>query len=269
MPKRKTKDLVETVIEKIDQRRQSPRGKGKMLPYGCDKCDGYGNIITENGATQCECKLQYLSLARVRASNIPNRFVKKNFSNFETPTAGHTAIFKMAREYVKNYSPDHNDGLLFIGGPGVGKTHLAVSILRELILKGYDGVFYNMNDLLDILRATFNASSETREQDILDDLMMVDILVLDDVGAQEKLSPYVLDRFYTLVNGRYQQNKTLIITTNLSQSTLELRLNHRTISRLYEMCDVRQLAIDQDYRQATFHPSGPHQTGNARGMRKK
>jgi len=257
MPPKKISETVRKVIEQVAERRKRPVGSKNALPYGCDKCDGYGNVITEEGARNCECKKEHLIKVRLRNSNIPARFAKKTLEDFETRAHGQKKILKWAKSYIKKYSPEENRGVLLFGAPGIGKTHIVSCILKELILKGYDGLFFNMNDLLDVMRASFDPNRTVREQDIIDDLIDVDILVLDDVGAQQNISAYVLDRFYTLVNGRYQANKTLIVTTNLDQTALEQRLNYYTISRLYEMCEARLVDIDTDYRSSTYIPPQP------------
>ncbi|HNT33958.1 MAG TPA: ATP-binding protein [bacterium] len=263
-----TKQTVETVVKKIDERRKHPKGKPRKFPYGCDQCDGYGNIVTEQGARACECKKRYFIQVHLEQANIPPIFEDKSFDTFENPTPEHEKDLKWAREYVKNYSSTNKRGVLFIGHPGVGKTHLAISILRELILKGYTGLFFNMNDLLQEIRATFDENSSATEFDILERLLGVDVLVLDDVGAQERISGFVLDRFYTLVNGRYQANKTLIVTTNSDPKTLEQRLQAHTISRLYEICELRMASVETDYRTSNYAGSpGPKKRG-ARGVRR-
>lgn len=265
---RNTKQTVEAVVKRIDERRKHPKGKPGKFPYGCDQCDGYGNVVTEDGARSCECKKRYFIKVHLQQSNIPPLFEEKTFDTFETPTAEHEKDLKWAKEYVNNYSGANRRGILFIGHPGVGKTHLAVSILREVILKGYTGLFFNMNDLLQEIRATFDENSSTTEFDILERLLGVDVLVLDDVGAQERISGFVLDRFYTLVNGRYQANKTLIVTTNSDPKTLEQRLQPHTISRLYEICELRMASVESDYRTANYAGSAGPRKRSARGTRK-
>ena len=252
--KTKTQKKVEKVVEQISERREHPIGKRPKLQYGCEKCDGYGNIITENGAYPCACKLEYLTQARLRAANIPRRFKNKNFDNFETDTSERDHALVLCKDYVHDYSAENNRGTLIHGPPGVGKTHLIVSILRELIMKGFEGLFFNMNDLLDMLRASFDPASETKEQQIVADLIDIEILVLDDVGAQSRISGYVLDRFYSLVNGRYQNDKTLLMTTNLELKPLAQRLKVYTVSRLYEMCNIVDFPVKTDYRPEKYSP---------------
>jgi DNA replication protein DnaC len=54
-----------------------------------------------------------------------------------------------AKVFFRNYSKENNKGLYIYGPTGTGKTHLSIGILKELIQRGFDGVFYNVVDLLD------------------------------------------------------------------------------------------------------------------------
>ena len=118
------------------------RPKEQRVPYGCEKCDGFGNIITEKGALPCECKLRYFAEQRLLRANIPPLFSDKNLANFNKRGKAQQSEYRFAHMYVQNYSAKNNKGLLLVGEPGVGKTHVAVGILKELITKGFTGLYF-------------------------------------------------------------------------------------------------------------------------------
>lgn len=214
-------------------------------PYGCELCDGYGNLITPQGVKDCSCKIRALVKHRLMEARIPLIYTDKTLDNFDPKTAELKKTLVLARQYVEAYRPDLR-GLVFMGECGTGKTHLAVSILRELICKGYSGLYYNVINLLDDLRASYDAPPGTRWP-ILDRVRDTDILVLDDLGA-EKTSGWVNDRLYAIINHRYENKKTLIVTTNRSNIELRDQVGNRISSRLAEMCKTVTV-IGRDYRE--------------------
>ena len=147
-------------------------------------------------------------------------------------------------------------GLFFVGDPGVGKTHLAVAILKQVILtRGARGIFYDTRDLLKLIRSTYNDANKTTELDVLRPVMEADLLVLDDLGA-EKTSEWVEETLNLIVNTRYNERRATIFTSNYPDLppdsnpaviTLHDRIGFRMRSRLHEMCDFLDLE-GADYR---------------------
>ena len=147
-------------------------------------------------------------------------------------------------------------GLFFLGEPGVGKTHLAVAILKQVILtRGARGIFYDTRDLLKLIRGTYNDTNKTTELDVLRPVMEADLLVLDDLGA-EKTSEWVEETLNLIVNTRYNERRATIFTSNYPDLppdaspaviTLHDRIGFRMRSRLHEMCDFLDLE-GADYR---------------------
>ena len=115
---------------------------GEPLPFGCPKCDGYGNLIDDSGARPCECKLEYFRKKGLAEANIPRHFDRMSLANFKRETQTQKNLYSTVNLYLKRFSAENNKGLLLWGGPGTGKSHMAVAVLRELIVKGFDGFFY-------------------------------------------------------------------------------------------------------------------------------
>jgi len=195
--------------------------------------------------------------SRLRQAQIPRRFLNKSLKNFRCTDAMRKQLVKGAEAFVKgfNLKGEFYPGLIMEGPVGCGKSHLAVSILREVIAKGYTGLYYNSPDLLSEIRATFSNEQGPSEDDILEELAGVDLLVLDDLGA-EKVSGFVLDRFYLIINKRYENCKPIIVTTNLDQETLINRLGERIVSRLLEMCAEFKHFPEEDYRRLKLKGRG-------------
>jgi DNA replication protein DnaC len=240
-------DEVNQILKELSiEPSQGKRPKKERIPYGCEKCDGFGNVITEKGALPCECKLRYFAEQRILRANIPPLFADKDLSNYARRGKAQQSEFRFASMYVQNYSAKDNKGLLLVGEPGVGKTHIAVGILKELIGKGFTGLYFNVIALLDAIKASYDKEIKaTQGLDIQADLD-VDILLLDDLGA-EKMSPWVADRLYAIINQRYETQRTLILTTNLKYDKLGDQVGQRILSRLYEMCILHPFR-GEDYR---------------------
>ncbi len=211
---------------------------------GCDKCDGFGNIITPQGLRTCDCKIRAVTVTHLVAAEIPPMYAKKSFKTFDSDFP-ETDVYDKCVKYVLKYYKGEK-GLLLHGKCGTGKTHLAIAILRELIQKGYTGLFYNVISLLDDLRSTYALDNTLTQWPILEKVCRVDILVLDDLGA-EKTSGWVNDRLYAIINQRYEQEKATIVTTNKNDKELEEQVGTRIESRLKEMCQWLRIE-GNDYR---------------------
>jgi DNA replication protein DnaC len=191
---------------------------------------------------------------RLAAARIPARFAGKTLENYSAKDKIRKMLVHSAQAYISGFTfkADYPKGLLMSGGVGCGKSHLAVAILKGVIAKGYSGLYYNSPDLMRDIRATFDKDSEVKEDDLLEEVTTTDLLVFDDVGA-ENVTGFVLDRFYLIINERYEGCKPVIITTNLDEPTLENRLGKRIVSRLSEMCETFGPFPDEDWRRKLMH----------------
>jgi DNA replication protein DnaC len=211
-------------------------------PCPFDACDGSGFVVDEatRVAVPCRCRPQRVERRRARALSavIP---VKYRGVSFERPPVSHLpgpqvqVVKRFVREIDENL--DAGRGLWFYGSVGTGKTTLAMLVSRAALDAGRSVAIYSLPRLLAEIRATFEDGSEGSYVEFLDRLAAVDLLHIDDVGA-ERTSDWVLEQLYSIVNARYEDERSMIITTNLERNELVDQIRERTVSRLEEMCTL-------------------------------
>src|SRR5246127_3816690 len=233
------------------------RGTGwKLVP----RADGAAGKV----AVPCDCGMQERSVRVIERARIPKRYEHCDFESYSTDV-GSTQQQRQslqqaklsAQGFVRDYPGSSEKGVLFIGPSGVGKTHLAVAALKELIQRGHAGLFCDYRELLKEIQASYNPASESTEMRILEPIRTVEVLVLDDLGAS-KPSAWVLDIIGLVLNARYNERRVTILTTNyidespstepaprlpngqrvavVKEDSLADRIGARMRSRLYEMC---------------------------------
>ncbi len=216
---------------------------GADCPHGL--CDGSGFVVDEATNTASDCRCRAARIGRVRARSlsgvIPRRY---RGVSFERPpvTDIDPRVTSAVRTYVRRIGEhlDAGRGLWFEGDVGTGKTTLAMLVSKAALDAGRTVAIYSLPRLLAEIRTTFDQDAERSYVALLDRLTAVDLLHVDDVGA-EKTSPWVLEQLYALVNARYEDERAMLITTNLEREALGEQIGPRTVSRLTEMCDVLPL----------------------------
>jgi len=232
----------------------------------CPLCEGTGWRLVDaerkSVARRCECFYERKTQAIWEQARIPRRYQNCSLGNFEVHNDSHKDALKISRQFVKNY-PAQEVGLLFIGPCGVGKTHLAVAIIRELIeKKSVPCSFYDFRELIRDIQSSFTPDSNLSEAEILAPVFDTGVLVLDELGAK-RTTAWVEETVFYIINQRYNQKKLTVFTSNYLDTEEEAdnrdafykkggdslvdRIGVRLRSRLYEMCKLVELWGD-DYR---------------------
>ena len=244
-----------------------------MAQKDCPYCEGTGWKPVEIGGVRrvarCECERTQQSESLLKAAQIPRRYEHCDFESFDTrpdPTVRMAKVY--SQKLVEEYPTDF--GLLFAGPTGVGKTHLAVAVLRELMVrKGVPCLYYDFLKLLKDIRDSYNPVSHTSELRVLGPVLDVEVLLLDDLAASDP-TDWVRETLAHIINSRYNEKRVTLITTTLSAENSKRRGNHmpsgETIpeidrslaqlgptmaSRLYEMCKLVEIKSG-DFRKTTM-----------------
>jgi DNA replication protein DnaC len=243
-------------------------------------------------AVPCDCTAADRTERALARARVPERYRHCDFENFESDNEidgasreqleGWNRSLAQAKLMVQRFAEEFplgsDHGLLLMGPCGVGKTHLAVAALKQIVLRGHSGLFYDYRELLKEIQDSYNAESQTTEMGVLEPVLNAEVLVLDDVGSS-KPSLWALETVGHVLNTRYNENRVTLLTTNFLDSdaaanspsaaaprvaglrapvledSLTDRLGKRIRSRLYEMCRTVEI-VAPDYRKEIRH-AGP------------
>lgn len=261
-----------------------------MASETCPVCKGTGwklvareledsaRPATGTFAVVCDCRAGDRAAQQMERVRIPRRYEHCDFESFiteladgarYTPEAVHSLkqAKLIAQAFARDFPGGSDAGLLVMGGPGVGKTHLAVAALRELVRRGHQGLFCDYGELLKQIQDSYNAESQVTEMAILEPVLKTEVLVIDDLGAS-KPSAWALETVGYILNTRYNEQRVTLLTTNyldgpatpeepsrlpsgrvvaVRKDTLSERIGERMRSRLYEMCRTVEL-VAPDFR---------------------
>jgi DNA replication protein DnaC len=205
-------------------------------------------------ARPCECRARTINRARLRgvASVIPAKY---RGVSFDRPPV--TQMDEIVVRRVRNFCGAidqklaDGSGLWFFGGSGTGKTTLAMLVSRIALEEGRSVAIYSLPKLLSRIRRTYDGDpGEQSYDELFERLTTVDLLHIDDLGAENR-TEWVLEQLYALINERYEQGRSLLVTTNYDEEELRSQLGEHTgdriVSRLVEMCDPQPL-YGEDHR---------------------
>ena len=238
----------------------------------CPICGGSGwEPVEDKGVRPCSCRRSAQAGLLFEQARIPERYRKCSFDSFFPHNKSLQRAVLDSRKFVKDY-PVLDIGLLYQGSCGVGKTHLAVAVLVEIIKKGSSGLFYDFRDLLKGIQDSYNPDTHTSELKILAPVFDAEVLVLDELGAS-KPTEWVQETITHIITKRYNDKKITIFTSNYldledsldtdgadeirsryRDESLTDRVGKRLRSRLHEMCKLI-LIEGEDYREKVIRGS--------------
>jgi DNA replication protein DnaC len=240
----------------------------------CPRCSGTGfEIVEKEGrefAQPCACRKAPAGPlgtdAYLAACRIPPRYEHCSFENFDGVSRSHEMALAQAMQYAARYpflGGDEGLGLLLTGSTGLGKTHLAVAVLREIVVtKGARGQFWDFQQLIREIKNSYDPETKTTEMQVLAPVIDTDVLVLDDLGAW-RITDWMNDTLFQIINSRYLARRPTVLTTNFRdvppqqaaradhlerKEFLIDRVGYRLRSRLMEMCLKIQIDGD-DFRE--------------------
>jgi DNA replication protein DnaC len=187
--------------------------------------------------------------ASTQASDTIALHSRKKLTTLEATVNASKKAYDIAKGYADNFHNNNGEGIIFTGGVGTGKTHLAAAICKEVTYKYSTTVeFVSYVQLLADIRAAFSGNKNIGE--IEEKMMKTGLLVIDDLG-KEKQSQFSNETLYRVVNERYKNELPVIITTNWPLETLSERLDYAVFSRLIGTCKVVEMS-GSDYRMRDF-----------------
>jgi len=248
-----------------------------MADANCAQCSGTGWKIVEraglSGAERCNCVAVKRTRDLKETANIPPNFKDATLDNFQFPRDNPIAMQGLSsavldvRNFAREFPAADHPGLLLIGAPGLGKTHLAVGVMKVLIDRGHECVFFTYQNLLERIRTGWDAASGISDREAYQTALDAEVLVIDDLGAH-RIVDWVEDTITAIITHRCDHKKPLIATTNLADQeeikkfampdgsertirkrTLAETIGPRSRSRLFEMCRVVRMPAVDDYRE--------------------
>lgn len=235
------------------------------MGYACLQCGDRGLILRGNAAVPCTCVKQRAATYRFAQAQLTplmrehtfdrfnfryysrsRRDEEKGITYYESAKRAYNAAQELVALFLKG---EANEGLIFTGQVGAGKSFLACCIANAVLAAGKEVLFVNVPDFLDEIRATYSeeADVEHSEHELLGLAKGVPLLILDDLGAFI-YTEWARQKIYSVLNHRLNHRLPVVITTNVALEELEDYLGQRTTSRIIEMCRPYRLLVEADIR---------------------
>lgn len=223
------------------------KGKPIETKKGC-KCEDK-RLAEETLLAHERAKKKYVLDLFEEKSLINAKLKKANLKNYKPTHESQINALNWAVNYCKDFDPQNSNNALFAGSCGLGKSHLAVGVVKYLMLQGHSCIFTSVPKLFTKIKASWDKNSEHNEQNLLDALEIVEFLVLDDLGA-ETASPWQLSKLFEVIDSR--QGKPTIYTTNHNDKSLAKQVGVRNFDRLCEDIEIIIFDGDSYRRKASF-----------------
>jgi DNA replication protein DnaC len=232
-------------------------------PYGI--CEGDGMVVDLEANTTYRCRCWPEKVARRRAKrlshHIPKKFANIGFEREPIPSIERVVpdVVREVRRYCDRIDEmlDRGEGMWFLGPPGTGKSHLAYLVSKHALEAGRSVAIYTGPRLLDEIRRTYGEEDSASTLDLIDRLTTVELLHIEDL-AVARPTDWVLEQLYNIVNGRYENERSIVFTCDLGGNAEETgefvparlaeHITQRNYSRLMEMCGTPKFVVAGDHR---------------------
>ena len=240
---------IKAKILKMQQKMTSGQVKFAALNSKCQTCKGVGWIIEDDVAIdRCDCLKQQIQQNLLKNSMLNETFKHKKFQDYKPRNEKQEEMLQMAIDYTINYHEIKNyrsNGMALLGSVGIGKTHLLASITNELAFQGHKVLFIDTTSFIKELRDSIKQDNMSQH---LEKVKNCEILILDDL-AKEKVTEWVQEQYYYIINHRYNAGKPLLYSSNCTMAEIGKLLGDATASRLYAITKDRLVHVeDKDYR---------------------
>jgi DNA replication protein DnaC len=194
---------------------------------------GYQYTATVSHRCDCDSALKIHRSQWAVRSGVPNKW-RVGWDSFLPSSPAHDQIRALAEGYANGFTKGQRNGLLLRGTVGAGKSHLAALITHHVSQRGFTARWFNAPGLVDALTAAFDDPNADGQKRVLAECAEVDLLTIDDMGAQ-RMSDFVSEAFFKIINTRCEQQKALLFTTNLDYNAFEAHFGSRIGSRLFRV----------------------------------